>query len=93
MNTPKKDLDSTEDFVYNNEEEAEMGQIHALHLNMNAIADVRKRLAKQASKPSAEFCEDCGEDIPQARREAIPGVQRCIHCQEARDKRKKLYGA
>lgn len=93
MTTEKKDLDINDDFVYNNEEEAEMGQIHALHLNMNAIADVRKKLAKQALQPSAEFCEDCGEDIPQARRDALPGVQKCIHCQELLDKRKKLYGA
>lgn len=93
MSNQKKEIDINGEFVYNNEEEAEMGQIHALHLNMNAIANVQKKLAKQAAQPSAEFCEDCGEDIPQARRDVIPGVQKCIHCQEVLDKRKKLYGA
>ncbi|MCO4321118.1 DksA/TraR family C4-type zinc finger protein [Aliidiomarina quisquiliarum] len=30
---------------------------------------------------SAEFCEECGEAIPEARRLAIAGVQFCIACQ------------
>jgi phage/conjugal plasmid C-4 type zinc finger TraR family protein len=89
----QKEIDPTEDFVYNNEEEAEMGQIHALHINMNAVANVRNKLAKQAKEPSLTECEDCGEEIPQARREAVPGVKRCIACQNIIDKRKKVYGA
>lgn len=31
---------------------------------------------------SAFFCMDCDERIPEARRLAYPGVQRCIECQE-----------
>ena len=34
---------------------------------------------------SATECEDCGVDIPEARRLAVPGVFRCIVCQEAVD--------
>lgn len=30
-------------------------------------------------------CEDCGEPIPEARREAVPGVRRCVACQEQHD--------
>ncbi len=30
-------------------------------------------------------CEECGAPIPQARREAIPGVRLCIHCQQEKD--------
>jgi len=30
-------------------------------------------------------CEECGELIPQARREAVPGVRLCVACQEAED--------
>lgn len=37
--------------------------------------------AKQQATASAVECEDCGDDIPDARRQALPGVQRCIHCQ------------
>ena len=31
---------------------------------------------------SLDECEECGAPIPQARREAIPGVRLCIHCQQ-----------
>jgi RNA polymerase-binding transcription factor DksA len=35
--------------------------------------------------PSAEYCDDCGELIPERRRAALPGVRTCISCQSARD--------
>ncbi len=31
-------------------------------------------------------CIDCEEEIPAARRKAVPGVQRCIFCQEKQEK-------
>lgn len=31
---------------------------------------------------SAEFCEDCTDPIPEARRQAVPGCTRCVWCQE-----------
>lgn len=78
--------ESLDDFVYDNEEEAEMGQIHAIHLNQNAVAEVRKKLAEQAQKPSLEFCEECGDDIPEERRKAIPGVSLCVYCKEKQER-------
>ncbi len=30
-------------------------------------------------------CDDCGEDIPAARRAALPGTHTCIACQSKRD--------
>jgi phage/conjugal plasmid C-4 type zinc finger TraR family protein len=30
-------------------------------------------------------CEECDAPIPAARREAVPGVRLCIHCQAALD--------
>jgi phage/conjugal plasmid C-4 type zinc finger TraR family protein len=74
------------DFEYNNEEEAEMAQLHSIHLHMNAVAKVRDKLAKQAEQPSAEECTDCGEPIPEARRTLIPGVQLCTDCQSFNEK-------
>ena len=71
-----------DDFVYNNEEEAEMGQLHAIHNNMNAVAAVRRRMQTQALQESAVECEECGDEIPQARRLLVPGVQMCVYCQE-----------
>lgn len=34
---------------------------------------------------SAEHCDDCGEDIPERRRLALPGTRTCVACQSARD--------
>lgn len=77
-----------DDFEYNNEEEAEMGQLHAIHLGMNAVADVQRALAAQSKWPSLMHCEECGDDIPEPRRLAIPGVRLCIFCQEARERKR-----
>lgn len=32
-------------------------------------------------------CIECGEEIPERRREALPGVTTCIGCQTGRDRR------
>ena len=82
-----KDLVLNDDWQYNNEEEAEMGQLHAIHNNLNAVAGVRRKLEEQAAKPSAEECEECGDEIPEARRLAVPGVQFCVFCQEKHERR------
>lgn len=75
-----------DDWQYNNEEEAEMGQLHAIHNNLNAIANVRRKLEEQATKPSAEDCDECGDEIPNARRMAVPGVRFCVFCQEKHER-------
>jgi phage/conjugal plasmid C-4 type zinc finger TraR family protein len=38
------------------------------------------------SGPSLSHCAECGHEIPEARRQAVPGVRLCIPCQEAEDK-------
>jgi len=37
-------------------------------------------------------CEDCGEDIPEARRRALPGARTCVACQSERDRRPVFFG-
>lgn len=37
--------------------------------------------ARNHGAESRTTCLDCGAAIPEARRKAVPGVQRCIHCQ------------
>jgi phage/conjugal plasmid C-4 type zinc finger TraR family protein len=49
----------------------------------DAVQRARSRIAQG---PSLRHCEECGEDIPQARREAVPGVRYCVSCQEGQDK-------
>ena len=82
-----KEIKLNDDFVYNNEEEAEMGQLHAIHNNMNAIANVRRQLAQQASQPSLTHCEECGEEIPVKRQELVPGCRLCVYCQQLAERR------
>jgi phage/conjugal plasmid C-4 type zinc finger TraR family protein len=41
---------------------------------------------------SAELCEDCGDEIPLARRRGVPGVRTCVSCQELREREAKLQG-
>ncbi len=38
---------------------------------------------------SLTHCEECGDDIPEARREAMPGVRYCVKCQSELEKRQK----
>ncbi|HQU78026.1 MAG TPA: TraR/DksA family transcriptional regulator [Azonexus sp.] len=39
------------------------------------------RRSRPAGSVSAEFCQMCDEPIPEARRQALPGVTTCIECQ------------
>ncbi len=55
----------------------------------DAVAAARARL--QASEGS-EYCIECGEAIPEARRRALPGARTCVLCQSARDARPAAGG-
>lgn len=48
----------------------------------DAVSGARARMP---AGDSAEYCDDCGEPIPDRRRAALPGVRTCIACQSARD--------
>lgn len=54
----------------------------------DAIARARGEIPRGES---LDECEECGAPIPQARREAIPGVRSCIHCQQEKDLQKPAY--
>jgi phage/conjugal plasmid C-4 type zinc finger TraR family protein len=48
----------------------------------DGIKRVRSKLPKG---PGLQRCEECGAEIPEARRKAIPGVRLCVPCQEEHD--------
>ena len=53
----------------------------------NELVEHRLQLAIQKHRidrnaVSAEHCSECGEDIPEARRVAMPGCKTCASCQE-----------
>ena len=49
----------------------------------DAVAGARARMP---AGESLEWCEDCGEAIPERRRTALAGVRTCIACQSIRDR-------
>ena len=38
---------------------------------------------------SARECDECGAEIPEARRRAIAGVRHCVSCQETLDREQR----
>lgn len=51
----------------------------------DAVERARRRLPRGES---LTHCEDCGEEIPEARRRAVAGVRRCVACQSEADARR-----
>ena len=52
----------------------------------DTVSDAVK--AARARLPAGEsetHCEECGEPIPERRRQALPGVRTCVACQSGRD--------
>ncbi|MEN3258937.1 DksA/TraR family C4-type zinc finger protein [Sodalis endosymbiont of Spalangia cameroni] len=54
----------------------------------DAVQRVRQGLTGGAS---AQYCQECGDPIPEPRRAAVPGVQLCLTCQREQDKHRASY--
>jgi phage/conjugal plasmid C-4 type zinc finger TraR family protein len=58
-----------------------------------SVADaVERARSKLPSGKSLTHCEECGDDIPEARRQAIAGVRLCVGCQQALDEHHASHG-
>jgi len=55
----------------------------------DALKRVRQNLPRGESR---KRCEECDAPIPQARRDAVPGVRLCVTCQESRDAESAAHG-
>jgi phage/conjugal plasmid C-4 type zinc finger TraR family protein len=55
----------------------------------DAVMRARSRMPAGAGEV---HCVECGEEIPEARRRAMPGAQTCVACQAARDGRPAQVG-
>lgn len=53
-------------------------------------AELEERLARRVRYEgiSAEECGECGDEIPPARRLALPGVTRCVTCADIAERRR-----
>ena len=40
---------------------------------------------------SAHFCINCGDDIPELRRQSVPGCVRCVTCQTVLERKQREY--
>ena len=49
----------------------------------DAVARARSQLPQGES---LSRCEECDVPIPEARRQAVPGVRLCVNCQDAHDR-------
>jgi phage/conjugal plasmid C-4 type zinc finger TraR family protein len=56
----------------------------------DAVKHARDQLPRGESLKN---CEECDAPIPEARRDAVPGVRLCIGCQSERDEESKLQSS
>ncbi len=54
----------------------------------DAIKRARSRLPRGKG---LNHCEECGAEIPEARRSAVPGVRLCVGCQAEVDQRQTSH--
>ena len=58
----------------------------------DSIADAVARARSQLPRgESLSRCAECDAPIPEARRQAIPGVRLCVACQSEHDKQQAVF--
>jgi phage/conjugal plasmid C-4 type zinc finger TraR family protein len=63
----------------------------AVQEQIDATVDSAVQLARSRlpGGESLTHCEECGTEIPEARRKALPGVRYCVRCQAELEKTRK----
>lgn len=61
-------------------DDMDRAQAREEEMRQDALAEQARRAQSDAGD-SAEDCAMCGEPIPEGRRQAVPGVQTCVDCQ------------
>jgi phage/conjugal plasmid C-4 type zinc finger TraR family protein len=67
-----------------NLEESDMAQLLSVTASADAVAKIRAAIPKG---PSLSHCDECGDDIPEARQKAVAGCKLCIICQTRSERR------
>lgn len=62
-------------------DEADYAQVFSDRYLNGEIARARTAQGSDELRVTSYECEDCGEEIPEGRREAAPGCTRCVRCQ------------
>lgn len=63
-----------------------------LHQRLS-LERLQREIASGQGLKAAENCRGCGDPIPEARQEAVPGTQHCTPCASAREVRSRQYRA
>lgn len=68
-------------------DDIERYQAHMDMLETSRIQQIRQQL----TGGSATQCEECGAPVPAERRRLIPGVKKCVGCQEVQEIKGRQY--
>jgi len=55
-------------------------------IDATVLDGIKRAQSRLPQGPSATHCDDCGTEIPEARRKALPGTRFCVTCQDAQDR-------
>lgn len=61
-------------------------------IDASVDSEVERARARLGRGESLSHCEDCEAPIPERRRAALPGVRRCVRCQEEEDREERARG-
>lgn len=61
-------------------------------IDASVASEVERARSRMPQGESLRICIDCEEEIPEARRKAVPGVRRCVACQEEWDAENRVQG-
>lgn len=59
--------------------------VEALFTEMALAEQLATSQKARSTRESATECEDCGDEIPQERRQHVPGCRFCTACQAKRE--------
>jgi phage/conjugal plasmid C-4 type zinc finger TraR family protein len=55
-------------------------------IDATVLDGVKRAQSRLPQGPSATHCAECGTEIPDARRQALPGTRLCVACQDQLDR-------
>lgn len=74
--------------IYDHASDVEQLERASILAKQQQVAHQRARLVAIAG--TAEECHDCGESIPVARRQAVPGCMQCVACATIQERQQRL---
>jgi len=70
---------------------ADKADVADAYIEQSLETALRNQLELNSYLSSDPDCEQCGEEIPAKRREAVPGCPTCVHCQQLLEAKNRNY--